>query len=110
MMLAQTVQNDNAMWAGVSALCLLFLTQFAGVAKDWMKDRRVREESFRRDEYLKDIAATNREAMKSLHDVSNNQIAAREEIKGALGVAAVRHEQVIKAIENIPCHFKTEHE
>ena len=109
MVLAQTISNDNAMWAGATGLGLMFLTQFAALAKDWMKDRREREESLRRDEYLKDIAVTNREAMKSLHDVSDNQIAAREEVKGAINTATERHHQVISAIEHIPCHWKSEH-
>jgi len=102
--LGNTTSGDAAIWTGVAGIFLVF-------AKDWMKDRREREEGKRRDEYLKDIATTNREAMKSLHDVSDNQIAAREEIVAAKELSRTRHEQIIGAIDHIPCvrygqHFK----
>ena len=104
MMLAQTLSNENAIWAGATAFTLMLAGQLAGFFSTFLRDRRERESAARQDNYLKDIADTNREAAKSLKDVSDNQIKAGAKVEAAIRVSDIRHEEVIRAINGTCKH------
>ena len=89
--------GDYAIWTGVLGIFFMF-------AKDWMKDRREREESKRRDDYLKDIAKTNQEAVRALKEVSDNQLISRGELKTAADISSERHHEIIRAFQSTCKH------
>src|ERR1017187_4590814 len=105
MMIAQIPGSENAIMLGAAGIVGLFLTHLTGMFQVWIRDRREREDSKRRDGYLLDIAQTNREAMKSLHDVSDNQIKASDRVLAADILALTRHTEIVLALNRIPCKF-----
>src|ERR1017187_1060568 len=102
MMIAQIPGSENAIMLGAAGIVGLFLTHLTGMFQVWIRDRRERDDSKRRDGYLLDIAQTNREAMKSLHDVSDNQIKASDRVVSAEILATTRHDQLVRALDKLP--------
>src|ERR1017187_2826032 len=102
MMLAESTIVGSPINIGVAAIVGLFFTNVTSLYQIWIRDRRERDDSKRRDGYLLDIAQTNREAMKSLHDVSDNQIKASDRVVSAEILATTRHDQLVRALDKLP--------